>query len=251
MNRRWAVPVVCLAVGAAAGAGGAVYFRQAATAPAPIATPAAAPAPQGDDAVVEIRVRIPAGKGGPGALAKESSGLPRGGLVNTQNPLDLAIEGDGFFQVMLPDGATAYTRRGNFGRSAVGAIATPQGYHIHPQITVPTNTVGVSIGADGTVSAQTASSPNVSTILGQFVLARFANPGWLRTDADGLFHETERSGPPTLATAGQNAVGFVRQGFRERHPDQLPAALVELVRELAQQKDDTTDGNGVRVQARN
>lgn len=248
MSRRIAIPVVCLILGAGFGAGGAVSFRGAGPEPRPTdGTPAPVAANPADEVVVEIRVRTPAGRCAPAVPAKGSSGLPQGSLVNTQCPLDLAIEGDGVFQVTMPDGTTAYTRRGNFGRSANGDLVTSHGYLVSPHVSIPPDGVAVAVASDGVVSVQMPGSVNASTVVGQLVLARFANPGWLKADSNGYYFETERSGTPTLAPPGQAALGVVRQGFRERHAEELSMALIDLVRELAQENDGA-DGNGVRVQ---
>src|SRR5438552_8643129 len=103
----------------------------------------------------------------------------QGGLVNTGNQLDVAIEGDGFVQVSLPNGETRYTRDGALRRNATGNLVTGDGFNISPQITIPNDATSVSIGTDGTVSVTTAGS-TAATSVGQLSLARFPNPSGLR-----------------------------------------------------------------------
>lgn len=253
MSGRILVPVVCLALGAGFGVSGSKCLTRETPSAAPSsASPPVAPGTKeatdsADEVVVEIRVRVPAGKPAPGTFGKGASTISQGALVNTQNPLDLAIEGDGFFQLTLPNGDIAYTRDGVFGRNAQGNLVTAHGYLVSPQITVPQNAVSVAVGTDGTVSVQSAGALNASTVLGQFTIATFANPGWLKVDENGFYRETPQAGTPTFCIPGQSASGLLRQGFRERRSEQFSAALIELVRDLAQEKGNNTDGNGVRV----
>ena len=240
---RIALPVLCLALGSGATVGFTRYFLPPTVAtvvepspPAPpVPTPATPAAPPADELVVEIRVRMPPGAGGEPVFPKDSSDVRPGALVNTQQPLDLAVEGAGFFRVNLPGGEVAYTRVGNFGTDAEGALVNAQGLVVTPRITVPTDAISVAVGADGTVSVLRAGSLMAGTTVGQLTLARFPNPGWLTPRENGLFVENERSGIPTVAAPGQHGMGLIRQGFRERHPDRTAAALVELIRELGRE----------------
>ena len=153
----------------------------------------------------------------------------QGALVNTQNPFDVAIEGDGFFQVTLPSGELRYTRDGGLRVNAQGNLVTSDGFLISPQITIPPQAVSVSIGTDGTVSIQSAGALNASTVLGQFTLARFQNPAGLSAEGRNLFAETASSGAPILATPGQNGVGFTQQGFLERSNVDVVTELINLI----------------------
>jgi flagellar basal-body rod protein FlgG len=203
-----------------------------------------------EEVVIEICVRVPPGKGSAPVFSKDSSGTAQGALVSTQNQLDLAIEGEGFFQVGLPDGTLAYTRVGNFGVAADGSLVTAYGLRITPEIKIPAGAVNVCVGSDGTVSIQRAGALDASTVLGQLTLARLANPGWLTPKESGLFQENTRSGCPIIGTPGRDGLGLVRQGFRERHSDRAAAALIELVRDLGHEVNNNADGNGVRIKVK-
>ncbi len=148
-----------------------------------------------------------------------------GTLENTSNQFDVAIEGQGFFQITLPDGSIRYTRDGAFRLNRDGSLVTADGFLLQPQITIPPDAVSVGIGADGTVSVITSGAPNTSTPVGQITLTRFVNPAGLSNEGRNLFAESAASGSPQIATPGQNGAGFLRQGFLER-------ANVDVVREL-------------------
>jgi flagellar basal-body rod protein FlgG len=152
-----------------------------------------------------------------------------GALVNTNNPFDVAIEGEGFFQVTLPNGEQRYTRDGALRVNAQGSLVTSDGFQINPQITIPPQALSVTIGADGTVSAVNAGATNTSTVLGQLTLARFQNPAGLSAEGRNLFAESASSGAAILATPGQNGVGFLRQGFLERSNVDVVTELVGLI----------------------
>jgi flagellar basal-body rod protein FlgG len=152
-----------------------------------------------------------------------------GALINTQNPFDVAVEGDGLFQVTLPSGELRYTRDGALRVNAQGSLVTSDGFLISPQITIPQGVVSVSIGSDGTVSAQNAGALNASTVLGQLTLVRFVNPAGLSAEGRNLFAETASSGAPVIATPGQNGVGLTRQGFLERSNVDVVTELINLI----------------------
>jgi flagellar basal-body rod protein FlgG len=152
-----------------------------------------------------------------------------GNLVNTQNPLDIAVEGDGFFQVTLPDGELRYTRDGALRLNAQGNLVTSDGFLITPQINIPVSAISVSIGSDGTVSIVNAGATNTSTVLGQLTLVRFQNPAGLSAEGRNLFSESASSGPPIIATPGQNGVGLTRQGFLERSNVDVVTELINLI----------------------
>jgi flagellar basal-body rod protein FlgG len=236
---RFALPVLCLALGAGATVGFTRYILPPTVVtvaePAPPAPPVPPPAaPPADELVVEIRVRVPPGVGGEPVFPTDSSDIRPGALVNTGQALDLAVEGAGFFRVTLPGGEVAYTRVGNFGTGAEGTLVTAHGLVVTPRITIPTDAVSVAVGADGTVSVLRSGALTAGTTVGQLTLARFPNPGWLTPRGNGVFVESERGGIPTVAPPGQHGMGLVRQGFRERHPDRR-AALIELLRELGRE----------------
>lgn len=152
----------------------------------------------------------------------------QGALTNTENPLDMAIEGEGYFQVALPDGRTAYTRAGNFNLSAEGQIVTADGLQLQPQVQVPEGVQSITIGSDGTISAQLAGESE-PTELGQIELARFVNPSGLQALGDNLFTESASSGAPQVGVAGLDGRGQVRQGALESSNVNVVQELVDMI----------------------
>ena len=153
----------------------------------------------------------------------------QGNLMQTGNPLDVAIQGDGFFQVTMPDGTTAYTRDGSFKRDANGAIVTANGYFVQPQITVPQNAQQLSIGEDGTVTALVPGS-NLPQQLGQIQLARFVNPAGLSPlGGDNLYTQTAASGAPIVTQAGLNGAGMLQGGYLENSNVQVVQEIVNMI----------------------
>lgn len=137
----------------------------------------------------------------------------QGPLELTDNELDLAISGKGFFSITRPDGTTAYTRAGSFQRSETGEIVTIEGYTVAPSITIPDNATSVTVNTSGEVIA-TLDDLTTSN-LGQLQIATFINQAGLEPIADNLFLETDASGPPVLGVADENGFGTVNQGFLE------------------------------------
>jgi flagellar basal-body rod protein FlgG len=152
----------------------------------------------------------------------------QGDFTQTANPLDVAIEGDGFFQVTLPDGATAYTRAGAFKLDSTGAMVTSDGDALTPQISIPQGAESITIGADGTVSVTLAGQPAPSQV-GQIQTVRFANPAGLRAEGRNLFQETDTSGAPQLGTPGQDGLGQLAQGFLEGSNVSVVEELVAMI----------------------
>ncbi len=153
----------------------------------------------------------------------------QGSLQQTGNPLDVAIEGDGMFQITLPDGTTGYTRDGSFKEDANGSIVTASGYFVQPQITIPQNAVAVSIGPDGTVTAQVPGSAQPQT-LGQLQLARFVNPAGLSPITGGNYYtETAASGPPIVSQPGLNGAGQLQGGYLEQSNVQVVNEIVNMI----------------------
>ncbi|MFO1071532.1 MAG: flagellar basal-body rod protein FlgG [Geminicoccaceae bacterium] len=138
----------------------------------------------------------------------------QGDFVNTENDFDLAVQGQGYFVVELPDGTFAYTRSGNFQLSPEGKLVTPDGYTVSPGITVPQDAVEVSINQEGQVSAKIAGQTN-QVALGQLELATFVNQTGLEAVGDNLLRETEASGPALVGPPGTEGLGTVLQGFLE------------------------------------
>lgn len=149
-----------------------------------------------------------------------------GSLVNTQNQNDVAIEGEGFFQVSMPNGDLRYTRDGALRINSVGNLVTSDGFLLNPQLTIPPQATAVSIAADGTVSVTTA---GVTNQIGQLTLVRFQNSAGLSAEGRNLLAESASSGAPVIATPGQNGAGLLRQGFLERSNVDVVTELVNLI----------------------
>jgi flagellar basal-body rod protein FlgG len=138
----------------------------------------------------------------------------QGSPNQTGNTFDLAISGQGYFQILLPSGELAYTRAGNFSVNAQGQVVTADGYLVQPAITIPQGSTNVTISTSGQVQA-TAPGASTSTVIGQLQLATFYNEGGLAADGNNLYSETAASGPPNLATPASAGVGTVLQGYTE------------------------------------
>lgn len=138
----------------------------------------------------------------------------QGNLQQSGNTLDVAVQGNGFFEVQMPDGTTGYTRDGSFQVDAQGQLVTNNGYPVMPGITIPPNATSVTIGTDGTVGA-TLPGETAPQVLGQLQLASFINPAGLEPKGQNLYAETAASGTPNTAAPGSNALGTLRQGFVE------------------------------------
>jgi len=151
-----------------------------------------------------------------------------GDLTFTTNPLDLALDGDGFFQVQLPDGSEAYTRDGAFKLSADGQIVTTEGYFVLPELTVPEDSTAIAVGSDGTVSVQQFGQAE-PTEIGQFELARFVNPAGLSAIGRNLLMQTGASGDPITDVPGQSGLGFVNQGYLEMSNVSVVDEMVNMI----------------------
>lgn len=152
----------------------------------------------------------------------------QGTLTTTGNGLDIAIEGAGYFQIAMPDGRIGYTRAGDFNLSAEGAIVTPDGMAVQPQIQIPDGATGISIGADGTVSAQVAGAAE-PTELGRIETARFANSAGLQSIGNNLLVETAASGAPQVGAAGEEGRGPLRSGALEGSNVNVVEELVDMI----------------------
>ena len=152
----------------------------------------------------------------------------QGTFQQTDNPLDLVIEGDGFFQVLMPDGTVAYTRDGAFKQDAEGRIVTSDGFFLEPEIVIPDDAVQIAIGADGTVAVTLAGESEPQTI-GQIELARFINPAGLQSGGRNLFLATGASGIPVVGTAGLDGLGNLAQGFLEMSNVQVVQEMVAMI----------------------
>ncbi|MEP9404066.1 flagellar basal-body rod protein FlgG [Sphingomonas sp. VNH70] len=152
----------------------------------------------------------------------------QGSLQTTGNSLDMAMDGDGFFQIQLPGGQLGYTRAGNFSRSAEGLLVTSEGYQVMPGITIPEGTTAVTVGSDGTVSAKVANQTEAQQ-LGQLQIANFANPAGLQATGDNYLIETAASGAVAMGIAGQDGRGQIRQGMLEGSNVNVVEELVDMI----------------------
>ena len=160
-------------------------------------------------------------------VATERSFL-QGVLNNTGGGLDMAIQGRGFFEILLPDGSTAYTRDGSFQTDANGQIVTASGYTVQPGITVPQGAQNISIGSDGIISATVAGTATPVAV-GTIQLSDFTNEGGLQPRGENLYVETGASGPPSSGTAGLNGLGTILQGYLEGSNVNVVEELVTMI----------------------
>ncbi|MGD0078292.1 MAG: flagellar basal-body rod protein FlgG [Sedimentisphaerales bacterium] len=150
-----------------------------------------------------------------------------GELENTGRPLDIAIAGDGFLQVTLPNGSTRYTRDGTLQVNANGQLVTSTGYTIEPSITIPTEATAVDIGKDGTVNVTDATG--TQSVVGTMQLVRFPNPSGLSNEGDNLYAQTDASGSPLTGTPGQSGFGTIESSMLEKSNVQMITELVNLI----------------------
>ncbi|AOX99809.1 flagellar basal-body rod protein FlgG [Jeongeupia sp. USM3] len=153
----------------------------------------------------------------------------QGNLQLTDGNLDMAINGQGFFQISLPDGNTAYTRDGSFQVDNQGNVVTASGYQIQPALQVPQGTTSLTIGKDGTVSAVINNATSAPVQLGTIQLASFINQGGLQSVGDNLMLETAASGPPNVGQPGSNGLGAINQGYVETSNVNVTEELVSLI----------------------
>lgn len=152
----------------------------------------------------------------------------QGTLTETGNPLHMAVEGRGFFQVLMPDGALAYTRDGSFARNGQGQLVTSSGYAVQPAISIPDGTLSITVGRDGVVSVITNGSATPQQV-GTVQLADFINEAGLQPVGQNLFLESASSGAPQTGTPGQNGFGGVVQGSLESSNINVVEELVNMI----------------------
>jgi flagellar basal-body rod protein FlgG len=152
----------------------------------------------------------------------------QGNMENTQNELDLAIEGDGFFQIALPNGETAYTRDGAFKLDSDGRIVNSDGFAMEPEISIPSDALSISVGLDGTVSVLQAGE-SIPSEIGTIELARFVNPAGLISMGKNLFITSEASGDEMTGTAGEDGLGTLAQGFLEMSNVSVVDEMVNMI----------------------
>jgi len=154
--------------------------------------------------------------------------MTQGTLVQTGKDYDIAIRGEGFFQITLPDGRTAYTRDGSFELDAQGRLVTAQGNVLSPGLTIPQNATGVTINAQGQVSAQVPGS-TTPTVIGQIQLAMFVNKAGLQGIGDDLYLETPASGAPQVGNPNVDAFGNLQQGNLEQSNVEAVSEISDLI----------------------
>lgn len=152
----------------------------------------------------------------------------QGNPTKTDNSKDVMISGNGFFQVLMPDGTTAFTRDGSFQADQNGQLVTASGFPVQPAITLPRNATGMTIGRDGTVSVVQPGS-TASVQVGQIQLATFLNPTGLQSNGENLYVETDASGGATETAPGQNGAGTLNQGFVEASNVNVVEELVNMI----------------------
>ncbi|MFH0934774.1 MAG: flagellar basal-body rod protein FlgG [Pseudomonadota bacterium] len=152
----------------------------------------------------------------------------QGNLQQTNNQMDIAIQGAGFFQVLLPDGSSAYTRDGSFQTDSQGQIVTANGYVVQPAVTIPANATSVTIGMDGVVSV---TQPGVAAAVqvGSLQLSTFINPAGLESMGQNLYLETASSGTPGTNVPGTNGTGSLSQGYVETSNVNVVEELVNMI----------------------
>jgi len=183
----------------------------------------------------EFGTEIYAGTYSPGGIETGSGVRPAatikvfssGEMQNTGRTLDVAIRGDGFFQVTMPDGSIGYTRDGSLQINGLGQLVTATGYPIEPAISVPIDSTSIEIGLDGSVNVKDTSG--TISVVGTIQLVRFANPAGLSSEGDNIYTQTEASGTPTTGNAGENGFGTLQAGFLEKSNVQMVTELVNLI----------------------
>jgi flagellar basal-body rod protein FlgG len=152
----------------------------------------------------------------------------QGDFQQTKNELDIAIEGEGFFQILQPNGETAYSRDGAFKMDRDGRIVTSDGFVMEPEITIPSDSISLSIGLDGTVSVLQPGS-NAPTEIGTITVARFVNPAGLHSIGRNLYLPTNASGDALVGTAGEDGLGTLAQGFLEMSNVSVVDEMVKMI----------------------
>jgi flagellar basal-body rod protein FlgG len=152
----------------------------------------------------------------------------QGNLITTNNPFDIAIQGRGFFEILLPDGSQGYSRDGTFQIDPDGQLVTSSGYSLQPSITIPPGAQSATLGVDGTVSVVLAGSADPVQV-GTLQLSDFVNPAGLQPRGENLYIETVASGPPQPGTPGLNGLGTVVQGALETSNVNVVGELVNMI----------------------
>ena len=154
--------------------------------------------------------------------------LTQGDFATTNNPLDMVIQGDGFFQIRQSNGQIAYSRNGSFHLNREGNLVTSEGDPLDPQITLPQDRTSVTIGADGTVSVLQAGQTQPQQV-GRIEIANFQNPAGLQNLGKNLFQATQASGDPITGTPGENGLGTILSGFIEQSNVSVVEEMVNMI----------------------
>lgn len=152
----------------------------------------------------------------------------QGNFKHTGSQLDMVIEGDGFYQVTMPDGTIGYTRAGNFSRDSTGRVVTNEGYPLEPAITIPADAISITVGNDGTMSVLRPGE-TTATEVGSIQLVKFINPAGLKSLGKNLYLNTTSSGDPIQGTPGLEGLGSIAQGFQEMSNVDIVEELVGLI----------------------
>lgn len=152
----------------------------------------------------------------------------QGDFLQSDNPMDLVIEGDGFFQVLMPDGSISYTRCGALKTDSEGKIVTTEGYYFVPEITIPEGAKNINIGPDGTVSV-IPEGQSVPEEIGKIELVKFINPAGLENNGKGLYRQTAASGEPVVATPGTEGIGTIIQGYLEMSNVKVVEEMINMI----------------------
>ena len=152
----------------------------------------------------------------------------QGEYKNTQNPLDIAIEGQGFFQISSPTGEALYTRSGDFKTNSQGQLVTADGYPVEPAITIPNDALSVTIGEDGTVSVMQAGQTDAQQV-GTLQVVSFVNPAGLEPTGHGYYRPSTASGAAQPGTAGQNGLGTLAQGYLETSNVKVVEEMIDMI----------------------
>ena len=152
----------------------------------------------------------------------------QGDFAQTGNSLDMVIEGDGFFQILKPDGTVAYSRAGAFKLDSEGRIVNSDGYPLEPGITIPSNTLSISVGSNGKIMVQQAGS-TAPVEVGQIELARFINPGGLSSAGKNLYENTAASGDASTGNPGTEGFGTISQGYVELSNVNVVEEMVNMI----------------------
>ncbi len=185
--------------------------------------------------------RVPGSQTGPNSMLPSGTQIGLGVSLGTTSPVntqgtfqqtggdyDLAIQGEGYFKVLMPDGSTAYTRAGNFAIDGTGKLVTPEGYEVQPQIVIPPDKIKVSVSADGQVSV-TRPGQTQPQVVGQLQLTTFVNPAGLQAVGGNLFKPTAASGQATDSNPGAQGAGTLQQGMLESSNVDIVSEMVRMV----------------------